>query len=138
MDTATKILIAGGMVNLVYAFVTGLFFALERGKKEFAHRYLVMAHTGPLMQGVMLLGLCFAVSLSALGARVETLAAAALVAGSFCIAAKDTINWVTGVRDEFKAKPPLQVALGTAGVALSFAGLLVLFYGVFKALLGAA
>ena len=136
MDTATRILVAGAMVNLAYGFVTGLFFALERSKKEFAHRYLVMAHTGPLMQGTMLLALSAAVSVSTLGARAETLAAAGLVAGSLCIAAKDTVNWRSGVKDEFAAKPPLQVVLGTAGVALSFAGLGILFYGVLKGLLG--
>lgn len=134
MDTAAKILVIGGMANMLYGFVTGLFFARERETKEHAHRYLVMAHVGPLMQGTMLLALVFGVELSDLSAGTETFAASLLVLFSFAIAAKDTINWMQGVNDEFRERPPVPKALGLVGVPLGLIGLAILAFGVLRAL----
>jgi hypothetical protein len=134
MEQAAVVLVVGGMFNLFYGYLTGFFFAAARQKSEFAPRYLVMAHVGPYMQGAMLLGLVFAVRLSQLSDGTETAAAAALVVSSFCIAGKDTINWLQGVSDEIREKPPLQVLLGTVGVITGVVGFGILFYGVIGAL----
>jgi hypothetical protein len=134
MDAAAKILIIGGVLNLVYGFATGFLFATVRSRNEFAPRYLVMAHTGPFMQGPMLLALVFATNLSPLPPGLEAIAAFFLVANSFLIAAKDTINWMQGVNDEFAERPWLPRALGVLGVFLGIPGLLILVYGVFRGL----
>ena len=55
METAAKILIVGGILNLAYGFLTGVFLAGARKKAPTASKYLILAHTGPLMQGPMLL-----------------------------------------------------------------------------------
>lgn len=136
MDTASKILILGGMAALAHSFVLGFFFAKEREKAQYANRYLVMAHMGGLIGGTMLLALTIAVHYSDLGHGLETLAAALITGGSLLAVTKDTMNWHQGVTDEFKQKPALQVKLGLVGVLAMSAGLLVLVIGVFSAALG--
>ncbi len=134
MESAEKILIAGGMLNLAYGYLSGLFFASAREKAEHAHRYLVMAHVGPFMQGTMLIALVFAVRLSALSAALESAAAVALVVSAFAIAAKDTVNWLQGVNDEFADRPAVPRLLGLVGAPVGVAGFLVLLVGVLRAL----
>ena len=136
MDTASKILILGGMAALVASFVLGFFFAKEREKATQANRYLVMAHVGGLMGGTMLLALTVAVRYSNLGIGLETMAAALLTAGTLLLVSKDTLNWRQGVSDEFKQQPELQSKAGIAGVIAMSAGLLVLVVGVLSAALG--
>jgi len=130
MDTATKVLIVGGLLNLVYGFVTGVFFAAARQTRTYAPRYLVFAHVGPLMQGPMLLSLTIPVAAAGLSSATAILAAMLLVAGSVAIAAKDTANWVLGVEDEFAERPVLPRALAAIGVSCAVAGLAIVVYGV--------
>lgn len=136
MDTASKILILGGMSGLAASFVLGFFFAKEREKAAAANRYLVMAHVGGLMGGTMLLALVVAVRYSNLGVGLETMAAALLTFGTLALVSKDALNWRQGVTDEFKQKPELQSKVGIAGVMAMSGGLLVLFVGVLSAVLG--
>lgn len=136
MDTASKLLILGGMTGLAASFVLGFFFAKEREKAQYANRYLVMAHVGGLMGGTMLLALVVAVRYSNLGAGLETMAAALIVGGTLALVTKDTLNWRQGVTDEFKQQPELQTKVGIAGVIAMSGGLLVIFIGVLSAMLG--
>ena len=136
MDTASKILILGGMAALMFSSVLGFFFAMEREKAAQANRYLVMAHMGGLMGGTMQLALTVAVRYSNLGAGLETLAAALLTGGSLALVTKDTLNWQQGVTDEFKQQPALQTKVGVVSVLALSAGLLVLTIGVLSAALG--
>lgn len=136
MDTASKILILGGMAALGVSFVLGFFFAKEREKAAQANRYLVMAHIGGLMGGTMLLALTVAVQYSDLGRGLETLAAALLTGGSLALVSKDTFNWRQGVTDEFKQQPALQTKVGVVSVLAVTAGLLILSIGVLSAALG--
>ena len=133
MDAASKILIVAGMLQLIYGWVTGIFFAAERQQKTHAHRYLVMTHTGSFLQAAILLGLVFAVRLSSLGETTEAIAVVLLAVFSFCIADKDTINWATGTEDEFQGGPLISKALGAVGVTLGTIGLAILVYGVLTA-----
>lgn len=136
MDTASKILLLGGMTALAASFVLGFFFAKEREKSAAANRYLVMAHVGGLMGGTMLLALVVAVRYSNLGTGLETMATALLTAGTLALVTKDTMNWQEGVSDEFKQQPALQTKIGIAGVLAMSAGLLVVSIGVLSAMLG--
>lgn len=75
----------------------------------------------------------WAVPLSTLGSGREDLAASLVVASSALIAAKDTLNWRTGVQDEFaeKAKP---MALAVPGAIPITGGVGLFVVGVFQAL----
>ena len=130
MTTAEQILVLGGIINLVYAFVTGFMLAVIRQKQAVAPKYLLFAHTGPLMQGAMLLGLVFAVQLANLSSWIEISAALLLSGGALLLAIKDTVNWWQTIGDEFGEKPVLGLALGTLAVLASSAGLLMLAFGV--------
>jgi hypothetical protein len=133
MDTASRILIAGGVFNLAYGFATGIPLTIARARSPNASKYLVFAHVGPLMQGPMLLALTAAVALSPLSAAWETAAAWMLVGGSAALAFKDTLNWLQGIKDEFKEKPP-GFAFGAISAVLSVGGLGILIVGVCRAL----
>jgi len=133
METAAKVLIVGGVLNLAYGVVTGLVLTSTRSRSPEAPRYLTLAHIGPLMQGPMLLGLAVATGLSSLAEGLETLAAWLLVAGSAGIAAGDTLNWLGGVGDAFAERSP-GLFSQAAGGAFTGTGLLILIIGVFRGL----
>ncbi len=130
MAVAEQILVLGGVINLVYGFITGFMLAAIRQKEAEAPKYLMFAHIGPLMQGAMLLGLVFAVQMSPLTDGVEIAGAALLTVGAFLLAAKDTVNWWQTIGDEFREKPMIGMTLGTISVLSSSVGLLILFVGV--------
>ena len=134
MDTAAKVLIVGGVLNLAYGFLTGFLLANVRMKGPESPKYLTLAHIGPLMQGPMLLALVFAVQLSTLSGSLETIAASLLVAGSALLAVADTSNWLQGVRDAPEERPPLGTLLSASSVVASTAGLAILIAGVFAGL----
>ena len=133
MTFAEELLVLGGVINLVYGFITGFVLAVIRQKQAVAPKYLMFAHIGPLMQGAMLLGLVFAVQMSTLADGVETAGATLLVVGALLLATKDTINWWQTIGDEFREKPVLGLAIGTLSVLTSSAGLLILTIGVIVA-----
>ena len=135
MDTATKILVLGGVTALLWAFVLGFFFAQERAKAAQANRYLVMAHVGGLMGGTLLLALTAAFRAAALSAGLETLCAALIAGGTLALVAKDTLNWREGVTDEFKQQPALQSKVGIAAVLAMSLGLAIVAVGVLSAVL---
>lgn len=133
MDTASKILIVAGVSNLGYAFLLGLPLSAIRMKSPQAPRYLVVAHTGPIMAGAALLGLVFAVGLSDLSSGLESTAAWLLAAGSAAVAVGDTMNWLGGVQDAF-AQRSLGWMLTALGAPLLSAGLLIILIGAVRAL----
>ena len=67
-------------------------------------KYLMAAHGCTLLQAAVLLGLVWAARLSTLGPGWQDVAAWLVVVTSALIAAKDTVNWLTGVQDEFGGK----------------------------------
>ena len=134
MSSAEKILIVGGIVNLAYGFLTGFSMGVIRQREPVVPKYLTLAHTGPLMQGPMLLGLVFALQLSTLSPVLELVASCLLVAGSFFLATKDTWNWLRGIEDEFREKPTIGMILGGLSVFTATAGLLIMLIGVWQGL----
>jgi hypothetical protein len=134
VDTAEKVLIVGGVLNLAYGFVTGFLLAGIRMRGPESPKYLTLAHIGPLMQGPMLLALVFAVQLSTLSGSLETVAASLVVAGSALLAVGDTSNWLQGIKDAPTERPPLGTLLTAGSVVASTAGLAVLIAGVFGGL----
>jgi hypothetical protein len=109
--TAEKVLITGGVLNLAYGALLGYPIVVTRAKGAPAvPKYLMAAHIGVLLHAAILLGLVWAARLSTLGSGWEDVAAWLVVASSALIAAKDTLNWLTDVQDEFgekaKTMPP--------------------------------
>jgi hypothetical protein len=133
METAAKVLIVGGMLNLGYGAITGLIISSLRSRSPEVPRFLTLAHIGPLMQGPMLLGIAVATGLSSLPSGLETTAAWLLVAGSAGIAGGDTLNWLGGVKDAFAERPP-GFFLQAVGGPLSGVGIAIMIAGVFKGL----
>jgi len=131
ITAAEKVLITGGVLNLAYGVLLGYAITVIRAKGAPATpKYLMAAHVGALLQAALLLGLVWASRLSTLGPGWQDVAAWLVVITSALIAAKDTINWLTGVQDEFgdKARTTPLGALGavaeTAGVGIFVAGVL--------------
>lgn len=132
ITVSEKVLIVGGMLNLAYGVLLGYPITVNRVKGAPATpRYLMAAHLSTLLHAAVLLGLVWAARLSALGTGWLGVAAWLVVVSSALIAAKDTVNWLTGVQDEFGEKPayvpPLAglAALGeTVGVGIFVVGVL--------------
>lgn len=135
MTAAEKILIVGGLLTLGYGTLLG--FPMTALRMREGHpptpRYLTVAHVGAVIQGVMLLGLVWAMRMSELSDSWETVAAWLLVVSGAFIAAKDTINWLTGVNDEFTEKART-APLGLLGALTIVPGFGILTVGVLAAL----
>ena len=132
---AEKVLIAGGVLNLAYGVLLGYAITVNRVKGAIATpRYLMAAHIGTLLHAAVLLGLVWAAQLSALGPAWNEAAAWLVVVASALVAAKDTVNWLTGVHDEFTDKSKATPLGGLAALPETIGvGLLVI--GVLEALL---
>ena len=64
---AIRVLVLGGVLNLVLSFVLGWVLSLKRMKEPMTkHHWLLVAHTVSLQEGLMLLGLGFAMSFAVL------------------------------------------------------------------------
>jgi hypothetical protein len=134
METAAKILIVGGVLNLALAFVLGFILSNSRLKEPAKpQHYLNLAHKVSLWEGFMLLGLVWALVLADLPSGVATLAAALLVASSVFQDGSSILNWLQGVSDEFAERSPGFV-LATINAVLATGGLGILIVGVFRGL----
>ncbi|UGT42973.1 hypothetical protein LTV02_06140 [Nocardia yamanashiensis] len=135
MGTAEKVLIVGGVAMLGYAVLLGFVMTFRRMREgaPATPRYLNVAHVGSVFQGVILLGLVWAVRLSELSSGWNAAAAWLIAASGVFIAAKDTVNWLTGVQDEFAEKAKT-APLGFVGAVTMAAGLVILGVGVVAAL----
>jgi len=117
ITAAEKVLIAGGVLNLAYGTLLGYPIVVIRAKGAPATpRYLLAAHVGALLHAAILLGLVRAARLSTLGPGWLDTAAWLVVVSSAVIAAKDTLNWLTGVQDEFSEKAKTAPLAGLGAV----------------------
>lgn len=133
MPVAEKVLILGGVLNLSLGALLGLAIVAVRTKGAPATpRYLLAAHIGTLLHAAVLLGLVWAVRLSTLSATSESLAAWLIVVSSALVAAKDILNWLTGVQDEFRDKAKTAALGGVAALGESI-GIGILLVGVVQA-----
>ncbi len=133
--TAEKVLITGGVLNLAYGTLLGYPITVIRAKgAPVTPKYLMAAHVAALMHAAILLGLAWAARLSALGPGWLDVAAWLVVGSSALIAAKDTVNWVTGVQDEFGEKPKYAAPLGALAALAETVGVGIFVVGVLTAL----
>jgi hypothetical protein len=134
MDAASKLLILGGVLNVLYGLLTGLPAGMIRQKQPTYSKYLRFVHIGALMWGPLLISLTLAIALSPLDAGLETFAAGLMVAASVLLDAKDTLNWRMGIQDEFAERPPLPLALGGLSSLASLLGMVIILVGVVQGL----
>ena len=132
METAAKILIVGGVLNLAVAFVMG--FILSRYRLNPPHEgpyYVDLAHKNALWEGFMLLGLVFAVQLAQMRESTKVIAALLIVAASVLQDGSSIVAWLSGTKDEF-AQRSLSFYLATANAILVSIGLAILIFGVLR------
>lgn len=134
MDTAAKILIVGGVLNIAASFLMGIALAGRR-RTEPAQglRTLLVVHQAAVMQGSMLLALTFAIGLSDLGDAWETAAAVLLVAGSLFNMSGNFLNYRGRVEDQFAGKA-VGLRLNVVNSLLATPGIAILLVGVITGL----
>ncbi|MEZ5382125.1 MAG: hypothetical protein R2754_10095 [Microthrixaceae bacterium] len=125
MDTATKILLVAGMLNLLVGVLSGIPMGLVRmDGAETVPKYLTMVHLAGLMHGPILIAVGFAMTISSLSPWVDTTAAILLAVASGLLIAKDAVNWRQGVTDEF-AQHSLGLRLGNVFAPLETVGMVL-------------
>lgn len=134
-DLACRILILGGMIQILWGLLTGIPMGLIRAQNPEVPKYLTLTHVGGLMQGPLLFGLVFAVQLSGLPAVWEIAAASLVCVAAILLVIKDFLNWKLGVVDEFATRS-LGYVLGSILAPLYLAGCLILAIGVIGSMPG--
>lgn len=134
METAAKILIMGGILNILYSLLTGIPIAVIRQKSPTYSKYLRLVHVGSLIWGPVLISLVLALELSPLEQGIELFAAWLMVISSVTLNAKDTINWLVRVEDEFVEKPLTPLILGGVSALTAFVGVGIILVGVSQGL----
>lgn len=131
-DTATKILVLGGVGNLVLSFVLGWVLSMQRMKGPMEpHRWLLTAHEVSLQEGLLLLGCAFALHWAVLSSTLATAAAVLLVAASVFQDLSGIINWLRRTGDQFAERSTGWV-LASVNAVLNTAGLFIVAYGVVR------
>jgi len=133
MDPASKILVVGGMVNLLVGFVTGVPYVVLQARGQEVSKYLRFVHVGGFLQAPLLFGLVIALQLSALSDRVELAGASLMVATTLVLLLKDTLNWLGGVKNEL-AEKSIGGKIGILIPLLGFPAVGIFSYGVFTGL----
>jgi hypothetical protein len=135
ITVAEKVLIVGGVLNLAYGVLLGYPITVIRAKGAPAvPKYLMATHVSALLHAAVLLGLVWAAWLSALGSGWLDVGAWLFVVSSALVAAKDTLNWLTGVQDEFSEKARWAVPLGGLAALGETVGVGIFVVGVLEAL----
>lgn len=135
-ETALQILVVGGVANLVLSFLLGWVLSAKRMKEPLEqHRWLLIAHEVSLQEGLMLLGLGFALSFAQLPDWLATAGAVSLVAASVFQDFSGIVNWLRGTRDQFAERSTGWV-LASINAVLNTAGLLIIAVGVVRGVFG--
>lgn len=132
ITVAEKVLIVGAVLNLAYGALLGFPIVVTRVKGALATpKYLMAAHISTLLHAAILFGLVWAAQLSTLNSGLEEAAAWLIVVASALVAAKDTINWLAGIKDEFTEKAKATPLAGfaalpeTTGIGIFVVGVLM-------------
>lgn len=129
---AARVLVVGGIANLALSFLLGWILAGKRtrGPIEPLH-WLLTAHVVSLQEGMMLLGLAFALTFAQLSPSLALGGAWLLVLGSAFQDFSGIINWWRKTGDQFAEKSTGWV-LATINAVLNTAGLAIVTVGVVR------
>ena len=117
------------------SFVLGWVLSLKRMKEPMTkHHWLLVAHTVSLQEGLMLLGLGFAMSFAVLGKTMAATGAWLLVLASAFQDFSGVVNWLKGTGDQFAEKSTGWL-LASINAVLNTAGLAIIAYGVLRGVL---
>ena len=134
LTPAARLLVVGGVANLVLSFLLGWVLAGRRLKSALEpDRWLLTAHEVSLQEGLMLLGLAFALHFTRLSPELATVAAWLLIAASVFQDFSGIVNWLRGTGDQF-AERSTGWLLATLNAVTNTAGLLIVAWGVIRAL----
>jgi len=129
---AAHLLVVGGVANLVLSFLLGWVLAGRRLKSAMEpHRWLLTAHEVSLQEGLMLLGLAFAMGFTRLPPGWATAAAWLLIVASALQDFSGIVNWLRGTGDQF-AERSTGWLLATLNAVANTAGLLIVAWGVVR------
>ncbi len=131
MAQAIRVLVVGGVLNLALSFLLGWVLSLKRMKEPMSkHHWLLTAHTVSLQQGLMLIAIAYALSLTRVSQAIAIWAAWLLVAASVFQDFSGIVNWWRGTEDQFKERSGGWV-LASINAVLNTAGLGLVVYAVF-------
>lgn len=133
MDSATQILVLGGMTLLAFGLLMGIPMILARSKAPQPPRYLLAAHLAAIIQGGLLLALTIALEAAALSSGWAMATAAFLVGGMMFFTFGLTINWLQGVKDAF-GENAIGGKVSAVGTPFVLGGAGILYVGVLVAL----
>lgn len=129
-SAAVRVLVCGGIANLLLSFALGWTLSVARLRSPIEkHRWLLVAHEVSLQEGLMLLGLAFALQFASLPAGWALAAAWLLVAASVFQDFSGIVNWLRGTGDQFAERSAGWV-LAILNAAANTAGLLIVAWGV--------
>lgn len=131
MAYAVRVLVIGGVLNLALSFLLGWVLSAKRMKDPMSkHHWLLTAHTVSLQQGLMLIAIGYALSLTRVSSTVAAWAAWLLVAASVFQDFSGIVNWWRHTGDQFAERSGGWV-LATINAFLNTAGLGLVVYAVF-------
>jgi hypothetical protein len=134
VSPAAHVLVIGGVANLVLSFALGWILAGRRLKSPTQpHRWLLTAHEVSLQEGLLLLGLAFALGFTRLSPGWSLASAWLLVTASALQDLSGIVNWLRGTGDQFAERSTGWV-LATLNAVTNTAGLLIVAWGVVRAL----
>ncbi|MFO0635322.1 MAG: hypothetical protein U0168_20940 [Nannocystaceae bacterium] len=128
--TAATILVTGGVLNLVLSFALGWVLSAARMRRPITElRWLLTAHEVALQEGLMLLGLAFALGFASMPPAWAERAAWLLVVASGFQDGSGIANWLRSTGDQF-AERSLGWVLASINAVLNTAGLAIIAWGV--------
>ena len=132
---AIRILVLGGIGNVVLSFILGWVLSAKRMKGPMEpHKWLLIAHEVSLQEGMLLLGLSFAMMFARLSPTMATVGAVLMVAASVFQDFSGIVNWLRRTGDQF-AERSSGWLLASVNAVLNTAGLAIIAYGVIRGLL---
>jgi hypothetical protein len=136
VTSASRILVAGGVANLVLSYLLGWVLSGRRMKEPMErHRWLLVAHEVSLQEGLLLLGVAVAMPYAQLSPGVAELGAWLLLAASVFQDLSGIVNWLRRTGDQFAEKSAGWV-LASINAVINSAGLAIVAYGVTRGLMG--
>jgi hypothetical protein len=132
IESAVHVLLVGGLANVVFSFALGWVLAIHRQRGPIEPlRWLLVSHEVSLQEGMLLLGVAFAMSFAKLPGGLALASAWLMVAASVFQDLSGFVNWLRRTGDQFAEKSTGWI-LASINAVLNTAGLVIVFVGVIR------